>query len=724
MKTFAKYIIIPAVSAAAVFGCAEDNTPVDPTSVTIGEYGNIPAEGGEFGIPYEITNPFEFGILRAKSEADWITSIVCEDKEIVITASRNEDEAARQAVLNITYPECDPIEITVEQDGIDSSAKEQIAVTVEMTGSHTAEAGFTPTDKEVTYFTGFAPSYKIAGKESEFIEATIDSLESEAASKGQSLGTYLSKLLVSGDAVKELSDLQSESSYTAFAFLMDPEGKAGSKLNTAEFRTGAFEQPSLTFALDKIDVSQTTLTIKCTPSADGFHYIFHNSSEDEFSTVYGSNSEQLIIEMIEECRRDLEYYNSAGLDFTFWDFCDTGTKERTFKKLLPDTKYHVFAFALSEDGFSLSPASIAEFVTEKAGITDDCQFGLSFDDVTSDSFDLIVVPTDKTTRYYAYLAESEILETYSKEDVAAMMIGMANDSGINWSDSPYVFTGDRTLDSYNDLGSPLLEAETSYTVFVFGVNGYGERTTEVAIAECTTAQVEQSDLTVDFSIKVNGPSSVDITYVPSKDESYFYGCVTRAEYEKAGNDKDFIADIIADSEQEGTFIPVRGEKLHQLRGNYLRADTEYVAYAFGYAGAVTTPLFTETFSTPERVFSDASLTITYTISDGNEIYEQNPDLNFSFKNRAAVTFHVEPANTNSWFFSGFGNSMSYLEALDPEELLYSIETIGRKNYNKRQATYAVDWNSRICCAGFGEDAVGNEGKPVIIEAIVPGKTDK
>lgn len=723
MRRIAAYLI--SIAATAVLGgCTGDEVPVGDTSVNIGEYGNIPCDGGEFSIPYDITNPFKYGILRARTDSEWITSVVCEESQIVVTAASNEAEAARQAVLVITYPECDPLEITLEQDGLDNETRELIDIEVEMKDARTATARFTPRDESRPYYTGCLPSYRIPGDRGSFISSVLDSLKAEAESKGQSLETVIGRYVSTSGTDKEFGNLQAESSYTVFAFGLSADGTAAGILNTAEIRTGAFEQPSLTFDLEKLDVSRTTLTVRCTPSADGFHYIYHNSAEDEFNTVYGNDDSRLIIEMIEECRRDLEYYNSSGLSFTFWDFCDTGIKERTFKRLLPDTRYHIFAFALTEDGFALSPASREVYVTAKDEITDDCTFTMSFSDIRSDSFDVTVIPSDKSTRYYAYLADSKILDSYSKEEVAALMISMANDSGINWSDSPYVFTGDRTLDSYNDLGSPLLAAESSYTVFVFGVNGYGERTTEVATAECITAQVEQSDMTIAFSIEVGGPSSADITYRPSKDESYFYGCVTKARYEDAASDKDFITGIIADSEQEGTFIPVRGEKLHQLRGNYLRAGTEYVAYAFGYAGAVTTPLFIETFTTPERVFSDASMTITYTIRDGNELYEENPGLNFSYKNRAAVTFHVEPVNTGSWFFSGFGNSKSYLEALDQEELLYVIETNGRKNYNKRQVTYAVDWNSRICCAGFGEDSHGNEGRPVIIEAIVPGKTDK
>lgn len=720
MKAF-RFLSLFSVILPLLSGCAEKET-LEKTTLEVEDYGKIPAQGGEFTIKCIITNPFEYGILRVYCDADWIGSAEISDGNVVLVADENTEEADRETVLRLTYPECDPLEITVVQEHYDPDAGLPVEISLDQSGELSVKASFSPLRDDRTYYTGCVPAYKVSGDHKAFIDSVLSDMEQEAADAGLHVSAIIAEYVSEGPAVKEFSSLLPETDYVVYAFGLGTDGKADASLNVEEFRTGAYPMPDVAFALEKTSVSQTTVTMRCTPSDTEVHYIYHYASAQEYETIYGGNDSQLIAEMIEECRADLEYYNSQGMDFTFWDFCDTGVKERQFKKFMPDTEYLFFAFALGQDGSALSPVSKVSVRTDKEEITDDCTFGITFSDIRSDSFDVKIVPSDNSTRYYAYLAGSAILETYTPEKVASLMISMANDSGIDWSDSRYVFTGTRNLDSYDDLGSPLLDADSPYTVFVFGVNSFGERTTEVAYAECVTAPVEMSDMTIDFQYTVNGPSSVDVVYVPSSQEGYFYGCITASEYESASSEEELIDSIIARSEAEGSFIPVSGRHEHQLRGNYLRASTEYVLYAFGYSGDVTTRLFTKKFSTPERVFSAASMNIGYSIIDGDEIYQQNPSVNYAYRGRAAVVFTVEPSEyAASWFFSGFGNSRSYLEALDKEELLYTIEMNGRKNYNKREAMYAADWNSVICCAGYAMDSAGKEGSPVIIEVRVPGK---
>lgn len=716
-----KFLSLISVILPLISGCSEKET-LEKTTLEVVDYGAIPAQGGEFTIKCVITNPFEYGILRVYCDAEWIESAGISDGNVVLMVDENTEEADRETVLRLTYPECDPLEITVVQEHYDPAAGLPVEISVEQTGDLSVKALFSPMRDDRTYYTGCVPAYRTAGGHKAFIDSILADIEQEAADAGLHFSAIIAKYVSEGTVEKEFASLLPETDYVVYAFGLGTDGKADASLNVAEFRTGTYPMPDVTFALESISISQTTVTMKCTPSDAEVHYIYHYASEEEFETIYGGNDSQLIAEMIEECRTDLEYYNSQGMNFTFWDFCDTGVTERQFKNFMPDTGYYFFAFALGKDGSALSPVSKVSVRTNKEEITDDCTFRLTFSDIRPDSFNVKIVPSDNSTRYYAYLAGSAILETYTPEKVASLMISMANDSGINWSDSRYVFTGTRDLDSYDDLGSPLLDAGSPYTVFVFGVNSFGERTTEVAYAECVTAPVEMSDMTIDFQYTVNGPSSVDVVYVPSTQEGYFYGCITASEYDKAASEEELIDAIIARSEAEGSFIPVSGRYEHQLRGNYLRASTEYVLYAFGYSGDVTTRLFTKRFTTPERIFSSASMDIGYSIIDGDEIYQQNPSLNYAFQGRAAVVFTVEPSGTaESWFFSGFGNSRSYLEALDKEELLYTIETNGRKNYNKREVMYAADWNSIISCAGYAMDSDGKEGSPVIIEVRIPGK---
>lgn len=724
MKKISEFLFFFPVLLALMSGCRTAEESLQQPVLSVEEYGEIPAQGGEFIIRCTITNPFEYGILRADCDADWIRSVEIKEGDVVLSVDMNGTDSDREAVLKLTYPECDPLKLTVVQTHYDPSEGLPVEISLEPGGDLSVKAGFHPLMDGKTYYMGCVPSYKIGDDTESFIGSVVAAIEQEAVEENKFFSAVVSRYIAEGDCVKEFSLLQPETDYTVFAFALDVEGRTGSLFNSAEIRTGAYPMPDLSFSLETVSVRQRAVTVRCTPSSSDVHYIYHCTSAQEYAEVYGSDDKQLICEMVEECKADLEDLISQGLgNFTLWDYCDTGVKEREYSQLTPDSEYYIFAFAITLDGCALGPVAKIPVKTRAEEITDGCTFDISFSDIRSDSFNVLIEPSDNSTRYYAYLAASGILETYTPERVASLMISMANESGIDWNNSRYVFTGTRDLDTYDDLGSPLLEADSPYAVFVFGVNGFGERTTEVAWKECRTAEPEMSDMTIGFEYTVNGPSSVDVEYVPSSQEPYFYGCITAEEYENAESESALIESIIAKSVAEGSFTPVTGRQPHQLRGNYLRASSDYVLYAFGYAGDVTTGLFTQAFSTPARVFSDATLEFSYEILDGNDIYSQNPALNYGYRNRAAVVFTVKPSGASSWYFSGFGNSRSYLEALDQEELIYTIEMNGRKNYNKYEVMYAADWNSVMTCAGYGLDAGGKEGRPVILEVRIPGKSN-
>ena len=361
--------------------------------------------------------------------------------------------------------------------------------------------------------------------------------------------------------------------------------------------------------------------------------------------------------------------------------------------------------------------------TEDVVITDDCKFEITFSDVRSSDFDVSVSPSNPDTRWWIQLSLSGILESNTPDEVAAMFINMAQQSGMDWESSSQIRTGMHTLDTYADLNYAPFDSETEYTVFVFGVNSAGERTTEVAFASCTTGSPESSSMTIDIDISGIGPSTANIRCTPSTDDEFYYSYVIPyEEYSYFSDDVDFMNYVIEQAEMDGTMELVRGLYEYTVDGYYLRSDTEYTAFAFGYSGGVTTPLFQEGFRTLKREFSSASMEISYTVMDGNDIYLQDTVRNYDFKDMAAVVFSISPSeDAGSWYFSGFGNSLSYMQALNTEELIYSIRSNGRANYNKTSVMYAVPWNSRLCGAGFAMDSEGREGEPVLIEAVIPSQ---
>ena len=716
MKRFLPIFFLLPLFAAA--GCEEKEELLP--EIIFDDYAPFSPEGGEFSIGFSIVNAFEYGIMRCSAQADWVDDILCGDGSISFSLERNTGKSSRTAVFTVTYPECADISLEICQEAYDQSGGMKIDISVEMSGNRSVSVSYCPFDPDETYFTGCTLKSDILsyGSTDAFMRSIVAQMEEEAEASGLRPNAVIRKYVVSGDSRRTFDGLFPKTDYYAFAFSLDTDGSFGDNFTYEEFSSGSFDYPDAGFDFETVSSTQSSVRIICTPELVSVPYCISVIPTDEYESTMGSD-DMLMASEIQKYQNLIDYYASFGIASTFEDFTVTGETDETYSGLLPGRSYYVYAFGLDAGGWPMTPLSKKEVRTREVEITDDCTFSLSFSDVRSQSFDVTVVPSDPDTRYYVYLADAHILDDNSPEDVAALLINMATADGVDWADTPLIRTGTRTLDTYDDLNASQLQADSEYVVFVFGVSVSGDRTTGVGCATCRTASVEMSDMEIDFEVRGIRPGSATVTFLPTSGETYFYGCVETGVMEGYASDESFISAMIDEAMMYGAFIPVSGEHTVVYGGDLLRPEKSYTVYAFGYSGGVSTRLFTDRFMTPAREFSAASVNITWSIRDGNELYRADPVANYSFMDKAAVTFHISPSGASSWYFSGFGNSMSYLEALDVEELLYMISTSGRSNYNAREVSYAVNWNTTLCGAGYGMDESGNEGRPVMVEVHVP-----
>lgn len=714
MNRFVWMLVLPVLVLA---GCRESEDFVP--EVIFEETAAFSADGGEFSICFSIKNPFEYAIMRCRSDQEWVHDIECLDDRIVFVMDRNTGLEHRSAHLTVTYPECPDMVLTLTQDAYDQTGGMKIDISVELEGARSAVASFSPLDPEQTYYTGCTLKSDIDsyGSDAAFMDSLVEQMRQEAESSGLRLNAVIRKYVVTGESSQRFDGLQPESDYCAFAFSLDIDGTFGDNLTVEEFRSGGYDYPDAGFDITISSVRQNSAEVTVTPDFPQLQYYMGVVPVSDYENSMGSD-ELLVASVVQECSALIEYYASFGITWTFSNFTETGQHSEKFTGLIPAEEYYAFAFGLDEAGFATTPVTKTRFSANEVEITDDCTFELTFSDITSQSFDVTVVPSNAGTRYYVYVAESKILDANSAEDVAALLINMADNNGINWGGTLYIWTGERTLDTAEDLNTVQLQADTEYMVFVFGVSNEGERTTEVAYASCRTAEVGVSDMKITLSVSDLKPGNATVTYTPDTGDYYLYGCVSESEYESYPSDAAFM-DAMAGQLLGYGIVPVSGQHTEYYDGSTLSAGTDYIAYAFGYSGGVNTALFKAGFSTPQRQFSSASLVISSEIIDGNDVYQEDPVRNEDFKNKAAVVFTIAPDGADSWFFSGFGNSLSYLQAMDTEELFYSIYTNGRGNYNKTTVRYAVAWNSVLCGAGYGIDTSGNEGRPVLVEVQVP-----
>ena len=115
-----------AIGAFVLTGCKDDSLvpdgPGEGTSPELiidvtGENIEIPAEGGNVEVTYELTNPVEDGYVSASCEVDWIVDLDSETAgKVIVSAEKNDSGTSRSATLTVTYTWTggEPVEDEVE----------------------------------------------------------------------------------------------------------------------------------------------------------------------------------------------------------------------------------------------------------------------------------------------------------------------------------------------------------------------------------------------------------------------------------------------------------------------------------------------------------------------------------------------------------------------------------------------------------------------------------
>ena len=135
----------------------------------------------------------------------------------------------------------------------------------------------------------------------------------------------------------------------------------------------------------------------------------------------------------------------------------------------------------------------------------------------------------------------------------------------------------------------------------------GERTTQVATKNVTTAEFQKSDMTIQIQVGERTDRSCVLSFTPSvDDELYYIGVVP---YELRGyytTDEEFMQAVVHTLGDYIEMYCVRGRMdglycQSDLLGDELKPGTRYLAIAFGYMSGVTTGLFSEEFTTMDAV---------------------------------------------------------------------------------------------------------------------------
>ena len=532
--------------------------------------------------------------------------------------------SAAQRIMKITYK--DGQTQTVNVDDVDFISFEELkspaTVTVSDITLNSAKLTVMPNANAGKYTYGIIEKSKFDSFASvdAFYAAQLEQMKSDAASWDMSLADYLDFILYSdadGEQSSVYDTLKPGTEYYAFAYGMSPtDGTTTSALEKVAFSTQTLK--NIDFKLQTSQLTAKTGIVSANPDSDDYYYLGFTTKE-AFESVFQGSDEELRDNALAQVINNITM--GGG---TFETLARKGSSALSMSGLVPNTEYYAIAFGMEKKGdksaFATTNLTKTAFSTPGFTVTDNCTFAITTENVQSILMDVKVVPSSATTRYYATIkADAEVFGK-TPEQVADEQIVFEDGFSIDWATSKQVFTGERTLNSRSDLGVTNLKPETDYTVYVFGVDTKGYRTTDVATAKVKTATVETSSMTITFSQIETGsePDSQDffktnyfVKFMPEPsvaDEYYYVGIASKVDYDLAtafGAEEDFIKEVITEAGDNIMLNCFLGKPEQQLKaqvdykGNDLQPNTDYYLIAFGYMGNATTPLFKTLVHTSE-----------------------------------------------------------------------------------------------------------------------------
>lgn len=473
----------------------------------------------------------------------------------------------------------------------------------------------------------------------------------------------------------------------------------------------------VSFEFDLQKMTSTGVTIDVRPSDKTIYYTWNILEKSVADEKYGDDN-ALITYALQVVNDDLEYYrnyvdqNGSLADVLSW--ADDLTRINT---LDPATEYQIFAFGIDEkSGAANTTVTRHNFSTPEFQIQDECRFAIRFDDVLQTEMTFTVTPDNPSTRYYVGVCPTEMFDAQGADAIALEFIRQGDVAGVDWSAHSALHSGELTVNTFEDMGLTTMEPGVSYTVVVFGVSDLGERTTAVSHAAQTLPEVVPSDMTFDISLVEQTESGAILKIVPSvKDEPYIAGVMQYGQYsEYIGRDEEFMNYVV----EFGGMGVYEGDYVMD-RSTALISDTEYVCFAFGYSGGITTPLTLFRFTTGKPdTGGEASVEITeIRIIDGSEV---------GYDGMAAVYAYLAPnASAAHWYAQAmmsengvptdmFGNTFSDTELVN---LLTNPNNSSRYVDSEYVAT-PVDWGTEITFCIIAEDSEGNLGQ-LIKRTVIP-----
>lgn len=463
------------------------------------------------------------------------------------------------------------------------------------------------------------------------------------------------------------------------------------------------------FAFTLRDITSTGATIGVLPVDKGAFYTWDVMPRTEFDRLYPDNA-KLVEEHLDYLSRQLEAYrNTVDANATLVDILQRNDDTQRINVLHPATEYVVFAFGVSEQGAATTDPVRYIFPTPEFKIADPCTFQIAFSGVEQLQFAFSVTPSDNSTRYYIGLSDAAVLDESSPEQVATDFIRRAEVAEIDWSAHDALRTGVVTLHTLDDMEISDLKPDTDYSAVVFGVSSLGERTTAVSHAKIRTAAVPHSSVTFKIEVVETSVQGAILKITPSDaTETYMAGTIRKEVYREFTDDRAFMEYVI----EQGNIVLLDGPQTLDRTGALL-TDKEYICFAFGYIGGITTGLTFAEFSTRAPETTGKAKVDMKIAAKPHSSYD------------VALYAYLTPNEyAEHWYAGAFNSVDGVIQVPFSGEVLTDAEVINALTTN--ESSYDWDKEYTACGADFGKEytfcviARDKDGKlgPLVRKSVV------
>lgn len=707
---------LTALCTAAVSCRNEEKQPV---RITCGAIDTIEYTGGKTEIPFSSSAPLN---TEPVTEAGWISDLTIGQNAITFIAEENTG-ARRTAVIIINIPpditpvftsagegagysETDrTVSIKVTQKAAGENPPERdmaIEITVNRKDFHSVNVSFIPADDRMTYIARIVEKeyFDTFSSDEEYIQDEVDEFMAIAESNNVDPSVVISANLRQ-NAIENLDidGLKASTGYCVYAYGLEPDGSVTTGLCKESVYTDEAAKVDFGFSFEVVPQDYEALVTITTESAGDTYYWSTMTLEDW--NAY-SSEDDIITETVETLDFAVEVMGDS-----YADFLESGLeREYLCGGLDAAVEYTVFAFGMDLYGNPTSGIHHAAFTTKEETVENPCTFDITFSEITAVSCIVNIVPSDNGTRYYAGMLPTSDFEGMTMDEAARYFIDLENGNETDWAGDEYIYTGPVSLTSDEDLYMGQLASNTSYTAVVFGIDNEGNRTTAVGHAGMTTLQTQPSSLTVGIDVVSVSSHSLFAEFHPSDpDEQYFASCVPYSRYLLFDNDTDFMDDVLSVYGGDLDWVLSMGDSFYDGEG-YLDSDTEYIVFAFGYYGGITTPLFHEVVRTLPAETSSAAVDLEVEVLDGDELAASNPDTYGKYAGRAVIRATLTPnADAEHWYMKFYESvpDMTDEELMEDAAASFIIDP-------DLPVVMGADWNTTVMVTAIASDIKGDLGK--------------